>query len=454
MHSQALELEHVALAMPLQTRSLKLPRGEVTSKPAINRLPPEILAETFLACLPSDEFLIPSANTAPMSVSHVCGQWRGVAVSTPKLWCSMEFVIQERDANAKTALFSTWLERSRNHPLQLSISFWQSHHPDIIDAIIRVSNRLESISFFLPASSWQSLTQIRGNLSRLRRISINTSHPDTFRGKPFLGFSEAPMLDRVDLGFPASGIELPWSQITRATIRSQDVDECLRALRRATKIKVCTFVRCDPFTYLRHRYAAPVTLVPLRSLHIIEETGTCRFLDSLTVPNLREIAFSFNWFTDWPNSKFLQFLTRSSCALEKLVLSHVDMRAHELIECLRMMPSLVKLRIEGSVDVLLSNNVVDGLKQKGTQQPLVPNLRFLALEGVFAFCDDHFADMLESRWDAHPHSNTACLQYVRLAYHKIPSSAVLMRLQRLQDSGLDVDIVHAEDPSLITWPLL
>jgi hypothetical protein len=445
MHSQALEPERVTPAMPLQTGSSKLPRGRA--------IPPEILAEIFIECLPKDEFLIPSANAAPMSVSQVCGQWRGVAVSTPKLWCSMKYVIQERDANAKTALFSTWLERSRNHPLQLSVSFRRSHHPDVIDAIIRVSNRLESISFLLPASSWQPLTQIRGNLSRLRRISVNTSHPDTFRGKPFLGFSEAPMLDRVDLGFPASGIELPWSQITRATIRSQDVHECLRALRRATKIEVCTFVRCEPFTYLLHHYA-PVTLVPLRSLHIIEGTGTCHFLDSLTVPNLREIAFSFKWFTDWPHTKFLQLLTRSSCVLEKLVLSYVAMKDHELIECLRMMPSLVELRIEGSVDLLLNNNVVDGFKQKGTQQPLVPNLRFLALEGAFAFCDDHFADMLESRWDAQPHSTTACLQYVRLTYRRIPSPVVLVRFQCLRDSGLDVDIVHAEDPSLIPWPLL
>ncbi|EJD35273.1 hypothetical protein AURDEDRAFT_93216, partial [Auricularia subglabra TFB-10046 SS5] len=50
----------------------------------IRRLPPEVLAEVFTACL-SDEQLH-SLSAVPYPVSQVCRRWRSVALQTPRLW--------------------------------------------------------------------------------------------------------------------------------------------------------------------------------------------------------------------------------------------------------------------------------------------------------------------------------------------------------------------------------
>ncbi|KAJ7780971.1 hypothetical protein B0H16DRAFT_1298893, partial [Mycena metata] len=51
------------------------------------RLPPEILAQIFLTSVgnPEDYSDIFSWE-APWLLSHVCGRWRAIALSTPGLW--------------------------------------------------------------------------------------------------------------------------------------------------------------------------------------------------------------------------------------------------------------------------------------------------------------------------------------------------------------------------------
>ncbi|KAF9445966.1 hypothetical protein P691DRAFT_674584, partial [Macrolepiota fuliginosa MF-IS2] len=53
------------------------------------RLLPEILQEIFYHCLPTAHNAVMSPDEPPLVLGRVCGQWRQVAYSTPKLWASI-----------------------------------------------------------------------------------------------------------------------------------------------------------------------------------------------------------------------------------------------------------------------------------------------------------------------------------------------------------------------------
>ncbi|KAJ6602257.1 hypothetical protein B0H10DRAFT_1754032, partial [Mycena sp. CBHHK59/15] len=51
----------------------------------IMSLPPELLCEIFLHCLPPGPVL-PNTKYAPLLLGQICRQWRDVALLTPMLW--------------------------------------------------------------------------------------------------------------------------------------------------------------------------------------------------------------------------------------------------------------------------------------------------------------------------------------------------------------------------------
>ncbi|KAF9442804.1 hypothetical protein P691DRAFT_630050, partial [Macrolepiota fuliginosa MF-IS2] len=50
------------------------------------RLPPEILREIFVACLPETVHLPPRTDEAPLVLTRVCASWRILALDTQELW--------------------------------------------------------------------------------------------------------------------------------------------------------------------------------------------------------------------------------------------------------------------------------------------------------------------------------------------------------------------------------
>ncbi|KAF8989747.1 hypothetical protein BDQ17DRAFT_1256566, partial [Cyathus striatus] len=104
------------------------------------RLSQDILAEIFLACLPTDRNPCMSAKEAPMLLTQICSSWRSIAHSTPRLWAAIHIVlpsiynnippdsyiperkfILQRKLNQREAATKEWLERSGACPLFISI---------------------------------------------------------------------------------------------------------------------------------------------------------------------------------------------------------------------------------------------------------------------------------------------------------------------------------------------
>ncbi|KAJ7780961.1 hypothetical protein B0H16DRAFT_1710218 [Mycena metata] len=110
------------------------------------RLAPEILTEIFLTLLAnaedSDSYGLSCVNP-PWLPSHVCGRWRAVALSTPKLWCSLlPFGSRDRSGrlvpiSSVLALASAHIERSNPLPLTLRVDsdWWFSNRP-LLDLLL------------------------------------------------------------------------------------------------------------------------------------------------------------------------------------------------------------------------------------------------------------------------------------------------------------------------------
>ena len=78
----------------------------------IRRVPPEILSDIFLACLPpvrliqqpQPESSVFDVKSPPWVFGHVCGQWRAVALSSPRLWSSVSVDANKDRTNMTSAL--------------------------------------------------------------------------------------------------------------------------------------------------------------------------------------------------------------------------------------------------------------------------------------------------------------------------------------------------------------
>ncbi|KAJ7154235.1 hypothetical protein C8R46DRAFT_447403 [Mycena filopes] len=106
-------------------------------------LPPEILAEIFLQCLPKWSW-------APRTLSCVCRQFRDVALSTPRLWTSMCVDLEDEDEEGAYVDFCrTWLSRTGSLPISLDLVDDMDVAPDpdhpLLPVIVQWGERLRAL---------------------------------------------------------------------------------------------------------------------------------------------------------------------------------------------------------------------------------------------------------------------------------------------------------------------
>ncbi|KAJ7252089.1 hypothetical protein B0H12DRAFT_623079 [Mycena haematopus] len=95
------------------------------------RLPLDIIAEIFIACLPTHRNCVMSATEAPVILGRICSSWRTISLSTPRLWSRLHIVQPESlhwpngPYEARVAqrleVGNAWLKRSGNLPLSISL---------------------------------------------------------------------------------------------------------------------------------------------------------------------------------------------------------------------------------------------------------------------------------------------------------------------------------------------
>ncbi|KAF8214083.1 hypothetical protein K438DRAFT_996183 [Mycena galopus ATCC 62051] len=206
-------------------------------------LPVEITAEIFLHCLPDKNAKV-SLIHAPFVLLKVCTRWRDIALSTPRLWATLDVnVVSLRRGLCPGAPSSScewtrlafgWLFRARKSGIPWSVTLrhpselhGDSHkfQPDL-DFLRDIGLQLESLEVYGLAQEeegawdpYESRNFTPGSFPLLKCLTIGPAPPERDLHNHWLAFfNDAPQLRQLNLGRILGPIEnnspFPWHQLT------------------------------------------------------------------------------------------------------------------------------------------------------------------------------------------------------------------------------------------------
>ncbi|KAJ7118586.1 hypothetical protein C8R43DRAFT_96126 [Mycena crocata] len=351
-------------------------------------LPIEIVSEIFIHCIPPGDAKVLLAE-APWVLLKVCRAWREIALSTPRLWntLNIQAATFARRVYWWPSLAVDWLSRARSNPLSLTL-----RHPPIEDetdtvfqpdyAFLRqIASRLECLTVLgmeqeveinMPDSN---LDYTPGSFPLLKRLVFGPWDPESsIYDCWFAFFLDAPQLRELVIlaEVRVSRVLLPWHQLTKFTGSNFELEECLEVLRLAPELEECTFAvqfGCDAPSScsLTHLRLQSLTLLPDRE-------GDCwgYILQYLTLPSLNSLQISPS---DFSGEFFEKFLSRSSAPLRRVSITPDRwFNFDEWEKCFRLMSDLEELHL-GCLEVEFQT---DFMKAFGTSEDkLLPRLRHL-----------------------------------------------------------------------------
>jgi F-box-like len=430
------------------------------------RLPPELSSEIFLAYLPLYQ-LEPQKELAltPLIFGSVCSDWRNQAWSMPWLWNK---IVVHLDICTSTIceLLEEWLSRCGDYPLSIAATVEYGKeldlmNPNVTTPIAIIASFCEtwhSISFHMPYSLLQTFHCIQGRLPRLTSIHLIITHSPHSVDDTFQLFSVGPEIRDVDINFRWNGPILPLKGLTNLSTPLYDFAQCLDVLRHSPCLVTAEFSEMVPsdITML-----ASVTAPQLKQLSLDMKKPkdnlsrpASDILDALTFPSLCELEIIGHQ-CEFRHTSFISFINRSSCSLTHLKLYHLSLSADHILQCFRIVPSVVNLHLTGLHGVM-SNDIIRMLDPSRTSESssmnfLLPNLRKLFFSG------EHFdwldvSNMLACRWSMpttrnSPARRRLCTLTVNTnRENRIDESAKVV-MQRLIAEGMDVCICPFLDPN-------
>ena len=161
-------------------------RGMLSVLPS---LPPEVLSEIFLSCLPNSYSTYNfDLSDSPWTIARVCRKWREVCLSTPLLWLSTIPTI-DLDTNFKPGFFEllkTVLKRSLPHKVHLYIYGCDATKIQHFETVFpRVGSLNVDVDSF---PVMEALVQKQENFKHLTYATIGFGYEIPSEGSLTLGF--------------------------------------------------------------------------------------------------------------------------------------------------------------------------------------------------------------------------------------------------------------------------
>ncbi|KAL0063517.1 hypothetical protein AAF712_009614 [Marasmius tenuissimus] len=203
------------------------------------RIPVELWVQIFarLYSMTEDEYPLTLHTSqgvwmAPaIALSQVCSRWRGILLSTPALWTSIDISLSSLPPSSQR-LLELYLRNSKQHPLHVKLqggNYYARIHAEAVetlrDTIMTHIHRSESLSchhfgkqFVIPEGSLSNLIALTDN-SRDRNAQWQAA------------FKDAPRLTSVTSSFLYPLHDLPYHQLTSLECRNllhRDVEKLAR----------------------------------------------------------------------------------------------------------------------------------------------------------------------------------------------------------------------------------
>lgn len=376
----------------------------------IRRLPPELMTEIFMHCLPRQRFIRPAPDQAPLLLAQICATWRRASISTPSLWTSLELhgfqtdtlgdePLPEETQRINDLLY-TWFSRAEDCPLSLSV---------LDDSLLltSVSKKLDDL-----AGRWQHLSVlVSEHTHRCLDPSYEYSSLESFKLHTLEGLDEvlvhdlsgsllnAPQLTRFvwKNDMPQSTpIEMLWENLTHLTLSTpMTIQQCLTILPKLTKMQNLDLQ--DISTEPGNLPLCSVSLPELKCLVLCSAEDIYPIFNALTLPNLREFVLSI---CSWPHVSILNLFHRSRCPLESLNLYFPPISETHLLECLeRVHNTLLEFTLQSNAEhgLPITDAILERLTNTGVGEVLCPKLRAIAMYHCIHCTEGRFADMVRSR---------------------------------------------------------
>lgn len=418
----------------------------------IRRIPPEVLQLIFGFCLDSRRNPVMHHCEAPLLLGRICSKWREIAMmKTPELWSSIHIAVPplQRLLRLDPVHVVEWLNRSgKTRPLDISIYTPQAREPSAVAApfisylrvILSYASRWRTLRLHMPQAAIKALEylQIKDTplLEDVFIHGVDSLPPFPIVVNRLTFLASAPNLYRLScvvyplwLPPPHHLVELSLEQI------DMEYSNLLFILNHCTRLQKCTVKNTPDVRHAQHNPRHGLTHVHLRSLcfnsvgsmdhnaaaaHAGEQAIT--LLEYLTLPNLRNLEIGSTYGRE-VFSGTSRFLTRSKCALDRLVIREPVLDAAALLECLQLTPNLVELDILIRFRLLHEvfpspikpfHDILRGLTVNPELESLCPKLRNILVG------DLHFLDIpillgfLRSR--STPSSGISQLEHVSMGF--------------------------------------
>lgn len=384
-------------------------------------LPTEVLSLIFSFCLP--HFLCHARGSGPLIFGAVSKKWRDIAWSTPNLWSSISIIINfnPQRLSQQTLLAEEWLARSGQRELSIQVHS-QGHHIDdvmedteidylvflmrpLIGVLVQYSYRWKSLDLLLPTCLFNYIIPRNNNTPLLERLKVEPPPKGSSRPGDALRFNLTPLLQRVDIrDLKLKILEVQWDILTHFSGVGMSVDECLEVFRRTRRLQHCRFAKIGPNesefpTPLNEDWILVWTVQRLQLNHR-HNFGRSYLFNTLTLPSLTSLQYEGNR-ERLPVAALSIFITRSRCALTVLSLSAIIVSDVELINFLKLIPSLEVLRLRsprgdsiGMSDLLLHYFSLNPLPESALEiAEFLPVLTTLHYSGRFTFSWPSLAEM-------------------------------------------------------------
>ena len=406
----------------------------ILRKPPIHSLPLEVISEIFILALPADYELLKRSQMHPedkpkfinpLVFCAVCSLWRSIALSTARLW-KRAFVflpqgIKKGHAKQKAAYLVRWIERSGSLPLTLHISSDDVEMsllgtgPDapVISVLNRYAARWETLYHHSMEDHQSTLFMLRAPRSQLSfgfagwhsLRQIRSSHINNVIHEP--------------------NQTTPWAQLTDLQISAyMPTSRAMSIFRECPQL-----LRLSITVWSTEVHAFPIIQHGLVTLCLT--TDHCSFLvQSISLPKLRNLYMSKLSTTHF--GSLLGFFTRSSCNLDKLVISetyltprnHINLLGHKSCDSLSSLTFNDTWMGDVSVDKELVRRLT--LHQHDS---LCTRLKVLAMTCWIEAPTSALLNMVESRIGSHAgQPPDGLLQYLRLY-------VVFDEIQKLEEVG-------------------
>ncbi|KAK7053562.1 hypothetical protein R3P38DRAFT_1461157 [Favolaschia claudopus] len=325
----------------------------------VHDLPPEIISDIFILCLPAHGRVKPSPETAPLLLAQICRRWREIALETCQLWCSiyLEFPWESDrwDTYSQTALclLQTCIQRAKGYPLSLGLD-----RDRLFPRLGQLADSQQSLLKEISTEFLHFLSTYAAQIYRLEArvfgvqfdqiIPPNTSLP-LLQTIHVPSFEEARLSDILDSAPLLCDLRfcrnMPEYSLSFNNITTLDADEISAGFFFCILDQFPALQRLKCFISEYKTDTLPIKVTTHQNLAVLKLSRSY-ILGKAVLPNLRDLQITRDdSLSVHDTADILSLVTRSSCALRSLGMSVGDARITEFYDFLAAFPVLETLDI-------------------------------------------------------------------------------------------------------------